>query len=394
MPTERLYYTDPFLRSFRGRVTEVAQNGSVVYLDRSAFYPSSGGQPADYGRIADLIVSDTVDEDDRVAHVLSEPSAELSPGSEVECEIDWPRRFGHMQQHSGQHLLSAVLADMFRWNTISFHMGSDLCTIDLDCPSASSDDLARAEGRVNEVIAQNIPVQISFEDAEEVQGLRKASTRSGRLRVITISGVDRSACGGTHVASTGQIGCVAILGQERIRQNLRLQFLCGLRAVDRARADRAVLSEISRLLSTESNRLPERITSLLARLEEAEKARKRLNGELSQARGLALHGTTPANQSGLRIAKTRNALDDTARAEAQAFISQGKAIYLLEQEDPAAILLACSTDSGIHAGNLLKDLLVRLGGRGGGSQTVAQGSLPAGMSGKAIEEIENTLTRK
>ena len=199
-PTNRLYYTDAYRTTFAGTVIDRDEDGTRVYLSETAFYPTSGGQPHDLGTLAGVRVTDVVDEGDRIAHVLAAP---LPPGaSNAEGSIDWERRFDHMQQHTGQHLISAVFEDLFGFSTVSVHFGPDYSTLDVESESVSRQQLLMTEARVNLLVGEARPVVVTFEDAATAAGLRKASDREGTLRVVSISGLDRSACGGTHVRST------------------------------------------------------------------------------------------------------------------------------------------------------------------------------------------------
>src|SRR5665213_1861020 len=190
--TERLYYRDCYLQEFRARVLETADEGRRVYLDRTAFYPTSGGQPFDTGTLGGANVIDVIDEEERIAHVLDAAIAE----AEVTAQIDWTRRFDHMQQHSGQHLLSAVLEELFKIPTVSFHLGAEVCTIDVTAPSLTTHQIDKAEERCAEIVSEARPVGITFEDAATDLGLRKESQRTGTLRVVAIEGVDRrTRCG-------------------------------------------------------------------------------------------------------------------------------------------------------------------------------------------------------
>ena len=181
--TTRLYYSDSYLRTFDARVVDRADGGRCIYLDHTAFYPTSGGQPNDLGTLGGVAVRDVIDEGDRIAHRLEAPC----DGDAVTGEIDWSRRFDHMQQHSGQHLLSAVLAEQFGWNTVSVHFGADISTLDLDVPAVTPERAADAEQRANEVVCEDRPVRVSYEDAASAAGLRKASDRDGTLRIVTIA---------------------------------------------------------------------------------------------------------------------------------------------------------------------------------------------------------------
>ncbi|MBI3209278.1 MAG: alanyl-tRNA editing protein [Candidatus Solibacter usitatus] len=314
--TERLYYNQPELTGFQAIVVESTEGGRKVYLDRTAFYPSSGGQPHDRGEINGVAVLDVVDEEDRVAHILETPLAQ----PEVEGRIDWKRRFDHMQQHTGQHLLSAVLEEMYSASTVSFHMGQDVSTIDVDAAALSAEQLAGAERRANDLVFENRPVTVSYEDASEAQGLRKASGRTGTLRIVSIAGLDRSACGGTHVSATGVIGPILLRKVEKIRGNVRVEFLCGGRAIDQARADFDALGEIARAFSSPAAQTPALVSQLLARSQELEKSKRKLATELAAFQGRQLYEATASGDDGLRRASQRiisGGIPDELRAFAQ-----------------------------------------------------------------------------
>lgn len=375
--TERLYYRDSYLAGFRASVVEVADDGRRVYLDRTAFYPASGGQPHDTGSIGGVPVVDVIDEEDRIAHITAAP---LSLG-EVECRIDWARRFDHMQQHSGQHLLSAVVLEMLGGGTVGFHMSADVSTIDVALAALDASNAAAVEQRVNELVLENRPLTVSFEENSADLGLRKPSERPGLLRIISIEGVDCSACGGTHLRSTGEIGPVLLRKLDKAHGNVRIEFLCGFRAIRRARADYEALSKIARLFSAAPDETPALAASQIQQLDASEKARRRLAIELARLRGGELFRETAPNAAGIRavvqVLGKGVALDDDVRATAQGFTAGGKAVFLAIAEDPPSVLLAASADAGIHAGNAVKSAVTALGGRGGGNAQLAQGSLPS-----------------
>lgn len=374
--TDRLYYSDSFLTEFHAKVTGASADRLRVSLDRTAFYPTSGGQPFDTGTLGGARVvevqDDVLDEDSRIVHVLETP---LAAGAEVAGAIDWPRRWDHMQQHTGQHLLSAVLEELYSMRTVSFHMGAETSTIDLEAPALSLAQTAAVEQRCAEVVAEARPVTVSYEDAASAAGLRKESQRTGTLRIVSIDRIDRSACGGTHVSSTAQIGPVLIRKIEKVRGNMRVEFVCGLRAVRRAREDYRILSEVGRALSAPFEKAPEFIAASAGRLKALEKSSQRLAAELATREGKELHGSAPPGSDGIRRLIERGVIDDVLRARAQAFIAGGKALFLAVSDDPPSLLLACSNDAGIHAGEALKAVLSAAGGRGGGNANLAQGSL-------------------
>ena len=365
--TERLYYHDSRLLEFDAHIIESADGGRRVYLDRTAFYPSSGGQPFDTGTLGGVTVVDVVDEDERIAHVLAKPLA----GNQVHGEVDRERRFDHMQQHTGQHLLSAVFVEVLDAPTVSFHLGAEASTIDIAKAALSPEEVWTVERRANQIVWEARPVNISFEHASQATDLRKPTEREGEIRIISIAGIDRSACGGTHMRSTSEIGPILIRRLERIRGNTRVEFVCGLRALDRAQRDYQALSAAARTFSIALDEVPARVTAQTAALQEAEKARQKLATALARTEGQQLYG------EGKRLeVRAVPAIDDEVRALAQGFTAGGQARFIATAENPPSVLLAVSADLGVHAGNLLKPLLVEAGGRGGGNATLAQGSVP------------------
>ena len=385
--TERLYYHDCYLRDFTASVVEVSDGGMVAYLDRTAFYPSSGGQPFDIGTLGSAIVKDVVDMDDRVAHHLDRP---VAPGP-VEARVDWARRFDHMQQHTGQHLLSAVFEELFRMKTLSFHMGAEVSTIELGTPSLEPAQIAAVEQRANELIYENRPVAISFEDAEAVEGLRKASGRAGTLRIVSIDSLDRSACGGTHVRRTGEIGSILIRKLDKVRGNVRVEFVCGLRSVTRARLDFDALTAVARAYSCALDEAPKTAAANVERVQELDKVRRKMAGELAAFEGQALYSATAPDANGIRRATRRGAISEDTRDFANAFTAGGKAVLLHLCDDPPSFLLAASKDSGLNAGAVVKEVLAEVGARGGGSPVSAQGSAPTHA---ALAEVEARIVRK
>jgi alanyl-tRNA synthetase len=371
--TERLYYTDSYLREFPAHIVDRSPDGLSVYLDRTAFYPASGGQPSDAGVIAGVPLLDAIDEGDRIAHRLAAPL----PDGPVDCAIDWPRRFDHSQQHSGQHLLSAVLEDLFALPTVSFHLGAESSTIDLEGPVEPA-TLRQAERRANEIVCENRPVTVRFEDAREARGLRRTSSREGTLRIVSIEALDRSACGGTHVHATGEIGPILMRQMEKVRQTTRVEFLCGSRAVARARADYESLLRSAQLFSAPLDEVPSLVASQLESARAAEKAARKLELALAAYQGRDLYQAETPAPDGIRRVTRRAAtgsLEDL-RAIAQSFTAQPKAIFLAALDNPPSVLLAASADAGIDCGKLLKAALTEAGGRGGGTSRMAQGSVP------------------
>src|SRR5277367_5022090 len=298
---DRLYYADPSLASFDAHVSDIrevsrSQGRSLwqIALNRSAFYPTSGGQPHDTGLITATssggalleapILAVEEDEQGEVWHTTPKP---LLAGTPVRGYVDWSRRRDHMQQHSGQHLLSAVVYRQLGAATLSFHLGEMTSTIDLAREAISQEELERVEDAVNEIIAEDRAVTMRTIPREEAEMLLAAGTlhklpdREGDIRLIEIDDIDLNACGGTHVAATGQIGGLLIRGTERMRQGIRVEFVCGLRAVVTARRDLATLTHAATALSVGRLDVGEAVDRLLAETKAAHKASQKLTEELA-----------------------------------------------------------------------------------------------------------------
>jgi alanyl-tRNA synthetase len=372
--TERLYYRDSYLTTFHATPVGQSDGGRRVYLDRTAFYPTSGGQPFDTGRLNGIRVTEVVDEDDRIAHLLETP---LPPADTVKGTIDWARRFDFMQQHTGQHLLSAVLADQLGYQTVSVHFGDDAATLDLDAGTISPEEIRQAEARANAVITENRAVTVTFEDG--AIGLRKATERSGVLRIVTIADLDRSACGGTHVRATGEIGALLVRKTERVKKQVRLEFLCGGRAVRRARADFEILSQLAGAASTGVDDLPSLLERQRTELKAADAARRAMEEELSRFRARELYDAATPDDRGRRriLYRATGGTAESLRALGQAVADMPNAVLVAGLPSPPTVLLAASPDLGFDAGRILKAVLGELGGRGGGTTRLAQGTVSA-----------------
>ena len=388
--TVRHYYTDAYRTEFAAKVVERARDGTRVYLDETAFYPTSGGQPHDLGTLGGVKVVDVVDEDSRIAHVLESPLG--AADERLIGRIDWTRRYDHMQQHTGQHLLSAVFEDLFGAKTVSVHFGPESSTLDVDGESITRDQLVRAESRANELVRESRRVDVTFEDAATAQGLRKASDRAGTLRIVSIDGVDRSACGGTHVRSTAEIGTVLVRSSEKVRKTTRVEFICGTRGLRRARRDFESLSAIAGSLSSSLDDAPAVVATQAERLRDADNARKKLEKELSAYRIRERYDATAPTADGIRTVVVRDATSiDELRALSQAAFALPRVVVVGALATPPSVLIASSEDSGVDAGKLLKERLAAVGGRGGGSPRLAQGSVP---NATAIDSVVDALVKR
>jgi alanyl-tRNA synthetase len=384
--TERLYYNDPYLAEFDATVVaiEPAPDGHTgrtgAVLDRTAFYPTSGGQPFDVGRLGDAAVVDVIDRDDRsILHVLD---GELAAGP-VHGRIDWTRRFDHMQQHTGQHVLSAAFDRALQVRTLSFHLGSTSSTIDLH-REVSAAEIARAEADANRVVWEDRPVAIRFASAEEAARLplRKESDREGVLRIIEVEDFDVSACGGTHVARTGAIGIIAVAGTERFRGGTRVEFVCGGRALAAFRALRDTVAGATRLLSAVPSDLPPAIERMQAESKDARRLVKDLQSRLAGFEAAALANRAEPLGAARVVLEVVDGLDANGLKALAASIASrpGHAAVLLSAPAPAAVVVARAPDVTIDSGALLRQLTAAFGGKGGGRPELAQGG---GLQGDA-----------
>ncbi|MGH9617840.1 MAG: alanyl-tRNA editing protein [Acidobacteriaceae bacterium] len=403
--TERLYSTDSFLMNFDAVVTDIQEvsraNGRSLWrvaLDRSAFYPTGGGQPNDLGKLiaisrggAELtaeIVDVEEDEHDEVWHHTVKP---LVAGTRIHGVVDEARRLDHVQQHSGQHLLSAALIQICGARTVSFHLGEAVSTIDLDVESLPESTLEQVEDLANRVIAEDRPVTVSVVAREKAERwlatgeLRKLPSRRDDLRIVEIADFDRNACGGTHVRSTGQIGGLHLRRLEKVKQGTRVEFVCGLRASRSARNDFARLTESARLLSVGFEEMPKAIQRLQTDVKQAAKHTLRLANEIAQYQAAELIAQTPM-EAGLRLIKLQlSAADQVDAAYAKMLVSkiaahaqQTVALIAWNPNDPnlaATVVLSRSGDLDFDCGTVLRTTLTGHGGRGGGSKELAQGSV-------------------
>ena len=372
--TNRLYYTEPYRTEFDATVVAVGviDGRTHVTLDQTAFYPTSGGQPFDTGTLGGAAISEVIDrEDGTIAHVTS---GSHKIGEVVRGAIDWARRFDHMQQHTGQHVLSAAFDRLFGVRTESFHMGTLSATIDL-AREVSAKQVATAEDEANRVVWEDRPVAIRFATAEEAakMPLRKESIRTGPLRLIDVENFDLSACGGTHVARTGGIGVIAVGGAEKFRGGARVEFLCGGRALNRFRRWRDSLAATQKFLSV----APEEMAAVVERMQGESKAQQRTLRGFQEK--LAIHEAhallEKAGSQGMIIAALEGWDAQGLKAIAIAAVAEtpNLVVALFTATTPALVVIARGTAATADAGAMLKSLVAQFGGKGGGKPDLAQG---------------------
>jgi alanyl-tRNA synthetase len=390
--TLRLYYSDSMLRQFTARIVDRrdSNRGPAVVLDRTAFYPTSGGQPHDTGTLGGVPVRDVwADDTDAVWHLLER----LPAGDEVEGVIDWDRRFDHMQQHTGQHLLSAAFVRLREAATVSFHLGTDDSSVDLDVPQVSWDDAFRVEAEVNRVIWEDRPVEVQSVGADEIGRvpLRKPPKVSGTIRVVWIRDVDASACGGTHVPRTGVIGLVKIVRLERYKGGTRVGFLCGGRALAHYQRVLRGVQTVGNDLSVHVDQVPETVARLAADLKDTRRELETAQDALMAIEAERLWAETPETDGVRRIVAYRAGCGpDQLAALAAHLAARPRTVALIAGPDAKGVRVLCKRSDDlpdVDAGAMLRNAVERLGGRGGGTAAHAQGGAPA----TAQEVIEAAL---
>jgi alanyl-tRNA synthetase len=395
MATDRLYYADSYQTAFEATVTAHGEVGgrAAVALDRSAFYPEGGGQPADRGALNGALVVDVQAEEELVWHILARPEdlAALQVGASVQGKVDWARRQDHMQQHCGQHILTAAFIATGGPATASFHMSDASVTIDLETPELTAEQARAAEELANRVVWEDRPVVARFVGTDELATipLRKPPTVQGPVRVVSIEEFDHSACGGTHPRSTGGVGAIALLGWSRQRGGTRVEFACGGRALRELRRLAAAAGGAAAALSVGVDELPAAAERAVAAQKAAAKELATARAALDEAEAAHLYAAAEAVGSGRLARAALGGLSaERLRSIAQQIAARPGGVALLGSAgERTQLAVACAPDSGRDARTLLQAGLAVLGGRGGGSAQLAQGGGPGGDLQAALDAM-------
>ncbi len=392
MKTNRLYYHNAYLKTFGAHIIErIAHAGQpAVVLDQTALYPTGGGQPHDTGKLNSVQVTDVIEReaDGAVLHLLA---GELGD-NQVNGEIDWIRRFDHMQQHSGQHILSQAFIQIAQAETVGFHLGQDNVTIDLDHADLSPATIQQVEDMANQIVFEDRPVTARFVTPGELEHLplRKPPKAERDIRVVQIEGFDWSACGGTHVSSAGQIGLIKIIRLERRGKETRVEFCCGQRALADYDRKNEMLAQVAAGLSVGYWELDKAVSRLLAENKEARKKLAEAEGKLMLYEASEL--AAQAQEAGpFKLVAHAWAERDAAalRLMAKKIIEQPKRIALLGSggAERSALVFARSPDVEADMAAWLRQAASRLGGKGGGQSELAQG----GSGPASIEQVQAAL---
>jgi alanyl-tRNA synthetase len=386
MKTHRIYHDDAFEKEFTARVlycellppdvnAGITTQVLGLVLDRTAFYPTSGGQPHDLGKIGDANVLDVRDQGDEIVHIV-----DRRPGSPdvVGC-INWPRRFDHMQQHTGQHLLSAMFQERYGRPTVSFHLGTELSTIDLRGPEPSDEILEGAERAANKIIFEDRPVTVRYGTAEDLAelGVRKEVEREGILRAIEIEGADLQPCGGTHLNSTGQIGTLLVRRCTKMRQDWRVEFVCGGRAERAARQDFLRLRTAAEKLSCAPEEVVAAAERALSERDANFKRTRALLERLAEIEAAQAVRETDASADGLCVV---HRLFEEVEPEFLGYFATQvakteRSIALLAGTSSGNVLFAQHPTAARDMSALLKQVMAKVGGKGGGTRDFARGRL-------------------
>jgi len=397
MTTRRLYYDDAYLQNFEARVVsclpaEPVQGPSgvqpawEVLLDQTAFYPTSGGQPNDLGLLGEAAVLDVRDDEDGIAHIVDR---EMEKGEVKGC-VNWPRRIDHMQQHTGQHLLSAMFQERFGLPTVSFHLGGEICTIDLHGGEPSRDQLIGAQRAANKVIFEDRPISVRYGAREDLArlGVRKEVEREGLLRAIEIEGADLQPCGGTHVKSTGQIGMILVRGCGKVRQDWRVEFVCGRRAEQAATEDFERERVLMGSLGCALGELPAAVERLAAARDGNFKSLRAALQQLATVWGGQLASDAPSMADGVRVVSMvmQGTHPELLQPLATEIAKKERTVALLILEEGGQLVFAQHPDTGKDLSAVLKSVLAAHPGKGGGSKDFVRARLAdAGASAAALE---------
>lgn len=391
--TERLYFTDSSLLQFQAQILQIDNSTGIskVLLDRTAFYPTGGGQPFDTGKLNGAEVVDVIEEDGGLIFHIIKQNDGLSVGQTIDASIDKSRRLDHLQQHSGQHILSQAFIQACNAETHSFHMGLQTSTIDIEMATPTDDAMRAAEEVANAIIFDNRPMRVHLVDeaGAALLPLRKETALSGTIRVIEVEDFDWSPCGGTHAKQTGQVGLIVIKSFERVKSNLtRVEFVCGHRALEDYRLANQTAVTTARLFSVGREGAPEMVAKAIQDNKALKKRMRELLELAMQAEAAQLLNDTPSNGD-YKIIKAifENRDAEEIRLLATKIIQQEPAIALLAARDAnsAKLVFACSANLPQNMGQWLAEACQLLGGRGGGKPEMAQGG------GSDVAKLEEAL---
>jgi alanyl-tRNA synthetase len=388
MINAKLYYRDPYINTFHAEVLkqERDQEGNwYVVLNQTAFYPTGGGQPFDTGTIAGQSVINVEEIDGEIRHYLNAPPANVN--EQVEGMVDWDRRFDHMQQHLGQHILSAAFEQLFDYETIGFHLGNEIVTIDLDTDVLTEVEVEKVEELANQIILENRPVEVKWVTQAELTQypLRKETKVKENIRLVIIPEFDYNGCGGTHPKSTGEVRAIKVLDWERQKKKVRLQFICGDRVINQFGKKQKLLLQLTKLLNAPEQDMEQIVIRLLEQRKAVEKSVEQLQEELLEYEAKDLFEKHKPTQVIKEVFQNRT-IQELQKLARMVIARDEQAIVLLVSEQHDRLQLVCARGSARteNMKNLAQSSFALINGKGGGNDSFAQGGGPAVVSGSEL----------
>lgn len=377
----RLYYENAMTKQFVGTVEKVSKdekNNTYIVLNNTAFYPTGGGQPHDTGKIGDIEVINVEEVNGEIRHYLKEDADVSTLVGEVHAEINWQRRFDHMQQHAGQHILTAAFVELFDFPTVSFHLGTESVTIDLQTSQVTEAQLLAAERLANDIILENRPIETKWVTKEEASAypLRKALKVEGPIRLVIIPDYDYNGCGGTHPTSTGQVQAIKILNIEKMKQNIRVHFVCGGRVIHTLHTQNAVLTDVAKQLSAPKEEAHNALHKVMTTAKATEKALNDANDQLLQFEAKEIIANAN-NQESKVIVKAFSERSIQQLQKLAKFITEQDEFITValigEFDDKYQIVTARGKSGTSNMKEVIQTILPLIEGKGGGNDMLAQG---------------------
>jgi alanyl-tRNA synthetase len=392
--TKKLYFDDPYQVEFNSKVlNKISRHDKpAVILEQTCFYPESGGQPADKGSINGIEVTSVIEENGNIIHILRREVE----SNEIFGKVDWETRFDHMQQHAGQHVLSQSFYELTRGETVSFHMGTESSTVEIDVRKISEQEVTNVEELANSIVFQNKEIKSYFVSEDQIVNvpLRGLPQKTGRIRVIEVSGFDYSACGGTHPKRTGEIGIIKILKQERIRNNIRFEFVCGNRALRDYIAKNKILSQVATRFSVPEKEVPRAVEKLFSDFKPLKKSHNKIQQKLSRI--IAQDIIREAKDKFIYHIFTDKTPEELRFLALNIIKTHGLVVFLgLKKDKKVHVILARSDDCDIDMRELVPIVAELINGKGGGRPALVEivGDNPQNLS-TAVDKAKRILSEK
>ncbi|MGO4889888.1 alanyl-tRNA editing protein [Anaerobacillus sp. MEB173] len=400
MTTEKLYYHDQYIRTFSTKLLKQDKDEgghNYVVLKKTAFYPTGGGQPHDIGTLQDVSVINVEEVKGEIRHIINQP-LNVDDDDELVGIIDWERRFDHMQQHAGQHILSAIFENFYGYKTVSFHLGKEVCTIDLTTANLTEDEAVHVESKANEIILENRPIETKWVTEAELSNysLRKELSVSENIRLVIIPNLDDNGCGGTHPDSTGQVGSLKILGWEKQKKNIRVSFVCGKRVLRQFHDKHRVIQNVTSILSVPQEKIETAVERMVQQTKDLEKAIDELKLELIEHDAIRYMKTAENIHSYKVITAIFTnrpivELQQLARVIATK-TNDNLVLFINENDNKLQLICARSVELNLNMNQVVKSILPLINGKGGGNELFAQGGGEKTISAQQLmDELINVI---